>query len=219
MMIRCYFLLISFLLPFLMAAQSYTPHQKYATAVPAESSVLASGNWYKIKVFRDGIYRLTYEDILNMGFPDPAGVRIFGNGGAMLPLINSAPRYDDLIENAIYMDKGADNVFNQGDYILFYCHGPVTWTYNSTSGMFEHQLNQYSEATYYFVTTQNGEGKRITMRLSIPGTPTAEINSYTDYSYHEKNKINLLKSGREWFGEKIDHSAFRHNFRFQRTGN
>ena len=45
---------------------------------------------------------LTYEDIKTMGFSDPAAVRIFGNGGTMLPMMNSEPRYDDLVENSIY---------------------------------------------------------------------------------------------------------------------
>ena len=48
--------------------------------------------------------------------------------------MNAEPRYDDLIENSIYMNKGTDGIFNQGDYILFYGKGPVTWTYNTISG-------------------------------------------------------------------------------------
>ncbi len=93
--------------------------------------------------------------------------RVFGNGGDMLHLMNAAPRYDDLIENTLYINKGTDGIFNQGDYILFYGKGPVTWSYNPVSGLFEHQMNLYSNASYYFVTTEAGEGLKI--NGSYPG--------------------------------------------------
>jgi len=109
-----------------------------------------------------------------MGFTNPAEVRIFGNGGEMLPLMNSSPRYDDLLENPIYMNKVPTD-FNQGDYILFYGKGPVTWSYNPLSGLFEHQLNLYSTAAYYFVTTGTGEGLAINAASPVIGTPGIEV--------------------------------------------
>jgi hypothetical protein len=208
MIIRCLFFLTFLLSPCIIVAQNLDLIQKYATIKQAENSVLATGKWFKIKIYRNGIYRLTYEDLKNMGFADPAGVRIFGNGGAMVPLSNAVPRYDDLIENTIYMNKGDDGTFNQGDFILFYGKGPVTWTYNSITAMFEQKLHQYSNASYYFVTTEAGAGLKIITKTPVIGTPDLEITSFDDYDYHEKNKYNFLKSGRQWFGEKIGNAAF-----------
>lgn len=180
----------------------------------AATSVLASGRWFKMKINRSGIYKLTYEDILEMGFTNPANVRVYGNGGAMLPLVNGIPRNDDLIENTLYIYKGADGAFGQGDYLLFYGLGPVTWSYNPASGMFEHQLHLYSNGAYYFITDAAGIGRQITERPALTGNPTVQVNAFDDYNYHEKELYNLLESGRQWFGEKIEYSAIDTTFTF-----
>jgi hypothetical protein len=177
-------------------------------------SVLSSGKWFKIKILKDGIYKLTYEDLKSMGFTDPSAVRIFGNGGTMLPMMNSEPRYDDLAENSIYLYNGSDGTFGAGDYILFYGHGPVKWKLNTLSGMFEHSMNLYSDAAYYFITADAGEGKKVTTAEDIQGVPNATTTTFNDYDFHEKNKYNFLKSGRQWFGERIEYSPYDTIFSF-----
>ncbi|HCT70332.1 MAG TPA: hypothetical protein DF409_04020, partial [Bacteroidales bacterium] len=71
----------------------------------ALNSVLASGDWYKIYINETGIYRLTYNDLKNLGINvnglNPDMIRIFGNGGRMLPEGAGSNRIDDLAENAI----------------------------------------------------------------------------------------------------------------------
>ena len=71
----------------------------------ASQSVLASGNWVRIKVDKDGIYNLTWEQLSDLGISNPANVRVFGNGGGVLPVMNNASRPDDLLENAVYFEK------------------------------------------------------------------------------------------------------------------
>ena len=134
--------------------------------------------------------------------------------GTMLPMMNSELRYDDLVENSIYMYNGDDGIFGPGDYILFYGHGPVKWKLNTLSGMFEHSLNLYSDAAYYFITTDAGEGKKVTTAEAVNGLPNATSTTFNDYDFHEKNKYNFLKSGRQWFGERIEYSAFDTTFKF-----
>ncbi len=184
------------------------------TAYHAGTSVLSSGKWYKIKILHDGIYKLTFEDLRTMGFSDPSAVRVFGNGGTMLPLMNSEPRRDDLVENSIYMFTGDDGVFGPGDYILFYGHGPIQWKLNTQSGIFEHSINSYSDAAYYFLTTEAGEGKKVTAAEAPAESPNATSTTFNDYDFHERNKYNFLKSGRQWFGERIEYVPFDTTFTF-----
>ena len=54
------------------AAHSYT-----------SQSVLSNGNWVKVRVQESGVYCMTYEDLASAGL-NPADVRIYGYGGAML---------------------------------------------------------------------------------------------------------------------------------------
>jgi hypothetical protein len=71
------------------------------------TSVLSSGNIYKFGVGQNGIYKLDYAFLKNqLGINDldnidPRSIRLYGNGGNMLPEKNSDARPDDLTENAI----------------------------------------------------------------------------------------------------------------------
>ena len=62
------------------------------------ASVMASGNWYKIAVDKEGIYRITYSELVNLGITDPENVRIYGLGGAMLPETADKNSGNDLLE-------------------------------------------------------------------------------------------------------------------------
>lgn len=184
----------------------------------AANSVLQSGDWYKIAVGSDGIYKLSYSFLQSLGIDmsaiNPKNIRIYGNGGGMLPELNSVQRPDDLVENAVFVQGEADNVFNTNDYILFYGKGPNTWSYNAAGCPdFTHTLNLYSDSAYYFITTDLGAGKRIQTQTSSSLPVTHTVNSFDDYAFHENNNVNFLKSGRRWFGEYFENNPS-YNFSF-----
>ena len=58
-----------------------------------QNSVLQSGDWYKIEVSQDGIYQITKNDLQNLGVNTSNlsvnSVKLYGNGGGMLPSLNS----------------------------------------------------------------------------------------------------------------------------------
>lgn len=185
----------------------------------AGSSVLASGNWYKVSVSRSGIYTLTYQDLINLGinvnFIDPRNLRIYGNGGGMLSENNFDSRYDDLVENPIYVFGESDGVFDATDYILFYGDGPVKWELNSSDKKFHHQTNYYADATTYFITADLGPGKRIAQQPSSSLSPNKFVTKFQDYACHEKDSFNLITSGKEWYGENFDIlTSYSFNFSF-----
>ncbi len=179
----------------------------------ADNSVLSSGTWVMVKTTEDGIYRLTYNDLIQMGIQNPSDVRIFGNGNRMLPKMNNEPRPDDLIENRIYFSMANDGVFGQGDYILFYGQGPVSWNYNEETGMFEHERHLYSDGSYYFVTSSPSSGGRVETRAPLEQPPGIIVENFDDYAFHQESAVNLLKSGRSWVGEHFRVITSR-NFQF-----
>lgn len=175
----------------------------------ASSSVLSTGNWYKLAIAQDGIYRLTYDDLESLGVDvesiDPRRINIYGNGGGMLPQPNSSFRHDDLQQNAIEVVGESDGSFDQGDYIIFYGKGPHTWVQDSTKcGLFRHDYNVYSERAYYFLTVDRGMGRRVDVTQQAGGTASHTATTFTDYQFHEVDNSNLLKSGRDWYGEEFD---------------
>ena len=168
----------------------------------AAASVLAQGKFIKIRIKNSGIYKLTYEDLVSMGV-DPANVHIFGYGGGVLAQNFLLSKTDDLPEVAISMNKGADGVFNSGDYILFYGQGINKWSYDNTKSMFTHTINPYSNYGYYFVSSDAGVSKTIDEKpVVISNSQTTNaVEEFTDYQVYEKDLINLLQSGKEFYGE------------------
>lgn len=180
------------------SVHTYAPH-----------SVLQSGNWYKMAINTDGIYKLSYSFLKSLGIDvdviNPQNIRIYGNGGGMLPELNSVQRPDDLVENAIYVQGESDAKFDASDYILLYGKGPQKWLYDTSSCTeFQHKINLYSDSAFYFITTDLGAGKRIQSQASSTLPSTHIVNSFNDYAFHENENVNFIKSGKQWFGEYFE---------------
>lgn len=184
----------------------------------AANSVLQNGTWYKIGIQTDGIYKLSYTFLQNLGINvsaiNPQNIRIYGNGGEMLSELNAKARPDDLVENAVYIQGESDGIFNEDDYVLFYGKGPNSWSYDSTScPKYTHSIHLYSDSAYYFITTDMGAGKRIQPQASSSAPATHVVSSFDDYAFHENSTTNFIKSGRQWFGEYFENTTS-YNFSF-----
>lgn len=166
----------------------------------AANSVLSSGSWVKIRIPTDGIYKLTYEDLVGMGLTNPAHVQIRGYGGWMLDEDFSAKYYDDLPQISLWMNKGADGTFNEGDYVLFYGRGPTKITRSNNE--FIQTNNPYSNYGYYFVSEGQGAPNQMG-EIPSSGYFDKDVTTYSDYMIHEKDEVNLLESGREFYGENF----------------
>lgn len=177
------------------------------------SSVLANGKWVKISVDTTAIHKITYDELIDMGIENPAQVRVYGYGG-MLSKLNSDNSPDDLPNIPIHMNSGNDGIFNSGDYILFYAQGPKSWRYNSNSTEFEHQNHLYSNKACYFLTSDLGSAITVS-NLAPESNFNTTVTSFNDYMVFDKDKINLLESGRLWLGEKFDiTTSYQFNFNF-----
>ena len=132
-----------------------------------ENSVLSSNKWYKVSVTNTGVHKLSYNDFQNLNIAlndiDINSIKLFGNGGGMLPNLNSQFRYNDLQENAIYVyDFNNNGYFNSNDYILFYAESPNKWSYSESIDLFEYKEHLFSDECYYFITIDpDSNGKRI----------------------------------------------------------
>ncbi len=183
----------------------------------ASNSVLTTGDWYKISVNKTGVFKLDYEffqdleiDVSNI---DPRNIRVYGNGGGMLPEKNDDPRYDDLQENAIEVFGESDGAFNTSDYVLFYAQSPDEWKYNSSDDRYHHVRNMYSDNTYYYITTDLGAGKRIQSQASEANSNTTAV-AFDDFAFHDNDLENLIGSGQDWWGESFDFVNTSENFSF-----
>ena len=171
----------------------------------ASSSVLSTGKWMKIKVAETGIYKLTYEDLINMGFSNPGNVQLYGYGGWALDENFANYKPDDLPHIAVWVEKAEGTTFKPGDYILFYARGALKWTYNTSTQEFVHTNNPYSDFGYYFVTESNEPTKRMVgkSQVGMGSSPQKEFNSFVDYTLYEKDLVSIGRIGRELYGESF----------------
>ena len=166
------------------------------------NAALSTGNWFRFYVEKSGIYKLSKNFIQSLGLDlngvNPKKIKIFGNGGRMIPLANSSDYPIDNEENAIQVIGEDDGVFNDSDYVLFYAEGVDT--YNTES---DTNLNLYSDKSYYYISTDGGNGKRIEEYTQPTGNSTSTITTSDDYQFHEVDLYNIVKTGRRWYGESF----------------
>jgi len=185
----------------------------FASHSYVSSSVLASGTFVKIRVAESGLHAITFDEIRNMGL-DPATVRIYGYGGAMLTQNFASEKIDDLPLVPVYLDKGSDGLFNSGDRLIFYAQGSISWSYNGSR--FTHTRNPYSDYGYYFLTSGRGATEEIRTEAASDATAQSVVNTYIDYRLHEQELVNLVDrtgvegGGREFYGEQFAPDTTRH---------
>lgn len=170
------------------------------------NSVLSTGDWFRFYVEKSGVYKISKSFLQSLGFNvnvDPRNIKIFGNGGRMLPLNNSTIYPYDLEENAIQFVGEEDGFFDNSDYILFYAEGVDTWNDESLTS-----VNLFADKSYYYVTYSNSLGKRIQENQQPAGTPNITFSQFDDTLIYEKDLVNAGKVGRRWFGEQFNINEF-----------
>ena len=209
-MFKSHYLLLFFLafsISYSSLSQTSTT-KKLTSSSTVKNSVLSTGTWYKFAVDTTGVFKIDRTFLQNLGISvndiDPKNIRIFGNGGQLLPMLNNDFRYDGLQENAIQVIGEDDNSFDVDDFILFYAKGPHQWIVNTLQPeQTRHQNNIYSDKAYYFISIDNGPGKRIQTAPEITSPATLPIKTFNDYLVHEKDEVNLFSNGQQWFGQDL----------------
>ncbi len=167
------------------------------------SSLLKQGRWIRLAVTEAGIYRLDYSQIREMGFTDPSAAVLYGNNTGQLSFYNDGSASDDLKKIAYKTETGTDGIFNEGDYLLFYAEGTHRWIYDKTNGSYEYRRHHYSDTAWYFITSVPGGAAYVTGEAA-PSQPHNMVSSTGDVMWrHEKETVNLIRSGREWYQQVI----------------
>ena len=128
------------------------------------TSVLKSGEWYKIKVSKDGVFKLDKNFFTKNGIPtnfNPKSLKIYGNGEGRLMENLTINRKGELNEIPIKFVGGDDGSFDNNDYVLFYAKGPHQWYRDHATTLKDIKLryNLYDESAYYFISFNGADGK------------------------------------------------------------
>ncbi len=174
--------------------------------LPVANSAMASGQWYKFYINKTGVYKLTRSFFSSLGINvsnvNPQNIRLFGNGGKAIPLVNNNVTEFDVTENAVKFVGEADGSFDNGDYMLFYGVSSRGWDAENNTN-----INPYADKTYYYINIGNDIGKRIQPMVEPTGAPNEIITNYDEYQFYENDEINIVRLGRRWFGNAFDVNA------------
>jgi hypothetical protein len=191
---------LSFSYSFQNSVTNRIPNQNAVRSI--SNSALTTGDWHRFYVEKSGVYKISKTFLQSLGFNvnvDPRNIKIYGNGGSMLPLKNASAYPNDLEENAIQFIGEEDGVFDTNDYILFYAEGVDTWNEESLTS-----VNLFADRSYYYITSIGAAGKRIAQAQQPVNLATLAFNQFDDVIYYEKDQVNAGKVGRRWFGEQFN---------------
>ena len=167
-------------------------------SVIAQQSPLAGNSWAKYEIPASGMYRLSYEDLMEAGLdPSNGEVQILGLPGGTLPQANTAefPEYLQHVPVAL-----TSETFGPGEFVYFYAEGPDKLRL-TTDGI-EYDHNNYDIRNYVFVSI-GSNGLLVNPRAPVSaGGPV--IDEYVALQSYEQTISNLLSSGRNWYGERFD---------------
>ncbi len=190
-------------------AKNWSTRQGGVRKTAVYNSVLSTGKWVRFETPTEGIYKITKSMLPSLGIDpgvDPRTIKIYNNGGKVLPEDINAPRPQDLVENAILFVGSDPTKFGDNDYILFYGRGTDFWEYDSASGKIIRFHNPYSNSNYYWITSGGSLGKRIQPETSLSSQSAYQQTTTRSFVYWEKDEINIGESGREYMGDVFDPS-------------
>jgi len=177
-------------------------------------SKLANGNWYRFKIDQSGVYKINRDFLKSLGINvnnlDPHKIKVFGNGGKVLPLSNNVPYPEDITEIPIQVIGEQDGSFDKNDYILFYAQSHKEW-----SDDYDSNLNIYTNQTNYFIEIDSQDGQRMQSYQEPTGTPGDVFNDYLASKYYEKDKTIFTYMGRKVFDEAFDPSSNQKTLEFK----
>ncbi|WP_010520219.1 type IX secretion system sortase PorU [Aquimarina agarivorans] len=169
----------------------------------SKNSVLSQGDWFRFVVDTTGVYKITPQFLNSIGVDlngvDANTIKIYGNGGLSLPLLNSENEIFDVPENPIKIVGAEDGVFSGNDYILFYGRGTRGFVQENLS-----HINPYDDNAYYYVTTGGAASKKITPLVEPTGNVDQVFDTYDYETFHEVDLENIGGLGRIWHGESFD---------------
>ncbi len=187
-------------------------------------SVLNKPGLIKIATTTEGVYKIDYGFLQSASLDgtriNPHDIQVYGMPGGSLPQANSVSYPNDPQPVSMQVEANNNTIFEQGEAIYFYADRVQNVLFDFESALYQYENNIYADSLYFFVDF-NAAGS-VKMAESVPysaATANAfKIDWFEDIQSHELDEINILRSGRQWFGESFNITRSRSfSFSFSRS--
>lgn len=174
------------------------------------NSVLSGGSWYRFEASEEGIYKISQSELNSLGIDagsvDPRTIKIFNNGGKILPesVISITPT--DLVENAILITGEGDGSFDENDEIIFYGRGTDFWEFDTSANKFLRRHHPYSNKNYFWITSGGSTGKRAEGKSYAGEVEQIQAETKAFVAF-EEDKLNIGRTGRDYWGDDFSQNT------------
>ncbi|MCF8413345.1 MAG: hypothetical protein K9G44_08025 [Melioribacteraceae bacterium] len=134
-------------------------------------------DYLKLSVGEDGIYRITAQDLTENGIStaiSSSTLKLFNRGS----------------EVEIFIDDNGDGTFNADDYLEFVAFKNYDGnhrTVNDFDTPYNEYLNRYSDSTFFFLTWNGANGKRMDAVKNANLSPVDTVDFYDKILHFEEN--------------------------------
>lgn len=176
------------------------------------SSPLAEGQFIRLSIPEDGVYRIDATLLIDAGLDpdtiDPRRLVLYGNGGRMLPMENDVSRPLGLqVAPLAWRGNGSDTTWSNSGAYLFFGQGPHGWRWNDATSRYDLKHHSYSDSAFYFLRLDAPlavDGSRVPEPSGQSGPLNGQVvDEYTQLVFHESELYSPNRSGREWYGERF----------------
>jgi hypothetical protein len=171
------------------------------------SHPLAEGQWYRIPIDRNRVYRIDIAYLQSLGINataiDGRNIQLWGTDGYELPMLNSAPRPQFSQIPILFVGSNESNLAGN-DHFLFYGNSVNREFYDEATGRFNHRTHPYSTENYVFLRVGDVPGARIATWSG--GSPSRTITTFRDFIWKEEELEKAepqIKSGTQWLGQRF----------------
>jgi len=170
----------------------------------------AGGQWYKIPVTEEGVYRITGAWLESQGVSttsiDVSTVKVFHNDGRQLEPDARKSRLDSLVQLPVQLTGMDDGSWDSGDALLFYAKG-VQGVHRDGSILAHHNHIYESKNIVWLCFNDGMPGKRIAEAQAVSAENSTVVDRFEDLAFYELDTVNPAKQGAKWYGP-----AFRTGF-------
>lgn len=188
--------------------QAKSWRKSYSTALAKRGTGFDSQVLYKIRINKEGIYKVTGKNLTDNGISlsnvNPQHIKIYNNGGLELPQGLQDSRPGGPVEIATWVSDGGDGKLDAADFILFYGRPLEGWRYSAVDQTYNHYIHRFESSNVYYLTLGSQSGQRIQRIPAQPGTGLTPEAYYTENLFIEEEVANPLASGMTWLGKVFD---------------
>ena len=185
----------------------------YMGQVTGQPSPLRVGDWQRVAVEAEGLYRLTVADVPLLNGADVDKIAVFGLEGGVLPEYNADTLRPGLRQCAVsVIDADGNGTFGSGDALLFYGQPASVWGYSTAEGCYRYNVNPYETNGYYYITSNYPATALRVESSAATVAPTTEIRTHTALTCINQETHNLHNTGQLWLGDLFNSSISQRSY-------